>query len=159
MVTTEGLEARCLLATAAPALGAIRWDAWFAGNPYQQNLAPAQYQYRLPFYSTGYGTSNVSVVGDSQAVMDQEIAYAHSSGLSYWAFDWYYPTSFAGADNYNYGIRRYLASAHKSDMNFCLLLQGQHLGPSSNWSATADTLVNMMKEPTYEKVLGNRPLV
>ncbi len=159
IVAAERLEARWLLASAAPALGAIRWDAWWAGNPYQQNLAPAVYQYRLPFYSAGFGTSNVSVVGDSQAVMDQEIAYAHGSGLSYWAFDWYYPTSFATADNFNYGLRRYLASAHKSDMNFCLLLQGQHVGSASNWSATADTLVNMMKEPTYEKVLGDRPLM
>src|SRR5262245_51755568 len=64
----EELEDRTLPATsltaaavaapvvAKPLLGAIRWDGWFANNPYQQNLAPAQYQDRLPFYSTGYGT-------------------------------------------------------------------------------------------------------
>lgn len=128
-------------------------------GPYQANLSPSQYQYRLPFYSTVYGTNVVAVVNDSQAVMDQEIQYAHNSGLNYWAFDWYYPTAFINADNYNHGLYNYLSSAYKSQMNFCLLLQGNWLGPASNWDTTVKTLINYMNDPNYQTVLGNRPLV
>ena len=155
----EQLEPRRLL-SATPSLGAIYWDGWFAGNTYQQELSPAQYQDRLPFYSTGYGTSSVTVVNDSQATMDQEIQYAKQAGLSYFAFDWYSPTnSFQGADDYNHGLYDYMNSQYKSQVNFCLLLQGGWLGGKANWSTTAQTLVNMMAQSTYQKAPGNRPLV
>ena len=154
----EILESRTLL-TAIPSLGAIYWDGWFVGNPYQSELAPAAYQDRLPFYSTGYGTPKITVVNDSQAVMNQEILDAKKGGLSYFAFDWYSPATFTGADAYNHGLYDYLSSPDKADLNFSLLLQADSIGSKANWRATAAVLVNMFKQPTYEKVLGNRPLV
>ena len=33
-----------------PLIGAIRWDAWYAGNAWEPLLAPEQYHDRLPFY-------------------------------------------------------------------------------------------------------------
>ena len=155
----ESLEARSML-SATPTLGAIYWDGWFTGNPYQQELSPTTaYDNldRLPFYAT---TNPVTVVNDSQSVMDQEIQYAHQGGLSYFAFDWYSPTnSFQGADDYNHGLYDYLSSQYKSELNFSLLLQGGWLGGKANWSTTAQNLADMMVLPTYQKVLGDRPLV
>lgn len=142
-----------------PTIGAIRWDGWFRDNPWEKNLAPAQWRYRLPFYAT---TSNdgVQVCGDTQETVDREIAHAKAGGIAYWAFCYYHPKSWPQADAYNYGWRRYLASAHKKDINFCFILQGgSHLGPPGEWSATVDELVSRFKEPTYQRVCGNRPLL
>ena len=140
-------------------VGAIRWDAWFGGNTYQRNLAPANWHTRLPFYSTIGPDGSVEVRSDSQQVMDEEIGYAAVAGLDYWAFCYYHPTSWHDADKYNYGWRLYLSSKRKADLGFCILLQGQHLGPKGNWTETVQTFVRLFREPTYQKVCGDRPLV
>ena len=155
----ERMEARTLFSV-TPTLGAIYWDGWFTGNTYQQEFSPtSQYDNldRLPFYAT---TNPVTVVNDSQAIMDQEIQFAHGGGLSYFAFDWYSPTnSFQGADDYNHGLYDYLKSQYNSELNFSLLLQGSWLGGKANWNTTAQTLANWMVQPNYQKVLGNQPLL
>jgi len=142
-----------------PLVGAIRWDGWFKNNPWEKNLADAKWCSRLPFFATVDKGGKVRVCGDSQAVMDQEIAFAKAGGLSYWAFCYYHPASKAAVNPYNYGWRRYLASRHKGGLNFCLLLQGQHLGPTNKWEETIAQFVSLFKEPTYQRVCGNRPLL
>jgi len=74
--------------TARPTIGAIRWDAWFADevNPYEKNLADKKWHGRLPFYARIVSDTEVEVRGDTQAAMDQEIAYAKAGGVDYWAF-------------------------------------------------------------------------
>ena len=140
-------------------VGAIRWDAWFGGNTYQRNLAPPYWHARLPFYSTIAPDGSVEVRSDSQQVMDEEIAYAEAAGLGYWAFCYYHPASWPGADKYNYGWRLFLSSGRKTNLRFCILLQGQHLGPKAKWTETVQSLVGLLKDPTYQKVCGDRPLV
>lgn len=140
-------------------IGAIRWDAWFAGNTYESNLAPPQWHSRLPFYASVLPNGRVEVRSDKQHVMDREIALASKAQLDYWAFCYYHPKSWDGADNYNYGWRLYLSSKQKTKMHFCLLLQGPHLGPKSEWPETMRTLVRILQEPTYQNVLDGRPLV
>jgi len=140
-------------------VGAIRWNAWFGGNTYQRYLAPANWHTRLPFYSTSRRDGSVEVRSDSQQVMDQEIGYAAAAGLDYWAFCYYHPASWLEADKYNYGWRLYLSSKRKADLRFCILLQGQHLGPKEKWTETMQTFVRLFREPTYQKVCGDRPLV
>lgn len=141
-----------------PVVGAIRWDAWFAGGRYERFLAPRQWHYRLPFYARVVSRDKVEVRSDTQEVMDREIAYAAGAGLDYWAFCYYHPKSFQTADSYNYGLRLYLASRRRADLNFCLILL-QHVGPTDEWPGTVDRLVKLFKEPTYQKVLGGRPLL
>ena len=144
----------------APAVGAIRWDGWFKDNPWEKNLAGPQWHYRLPFYAFADENGGIHVCGDSQEVMDREIAFAKAGGLTYWAFCYYHPKSWKEADAYNYGWRRYLASAHKRDLHFCLLLQGgQHLGPAGEWDAATAQWIGLFKEPTYQRVCGGRPLL
>ena len=76
-------------------VGAIRWDAWFDGNTYENNLAPKQWRSRLPFYASVRSDDRVEVRSDKQEVMDQEIAFAAKAGLNYWAFCYYHPKSWA----------------------------------------------------------------
>jgi hypothetical protein len=139
-------------------VGAIRWDGWFPGSSWAKNLEPAEYHYRLPFYTTWQNDKPI-INGDTQEVMDKEIGFAKTAGIGYWAFVYYYPTSWPEADKYNYGLKRYLASKYKNDVKFCLILQGGHLGPKTDWPDTAQKLVDFFNKPTYQKVLGNRPLV
>jgi hypothetical protein len=142
-----------------PLVGAIRWDGWFKDNQWEKNLTDAKWRSRLPFFATVGKSGKVCVCGDSQAVMDREIAYAKAGGLSYWAFCYYHSKSKAQVNPYNYGWKRYLASKHKDGFNFCLLLQGPHLGPTNEWEATVAQFVKLFKEPTYQRVCGDRPLL
>ncbi|RKY23857.1 MAG: hypothetical protein DRP62_05050 [Planctomycetota bacterium] len=139
-------------------VGAIRWDGWFANNTWAKNLEPTEYHYRLPFYTTWQDAKPI-INADKQEVMDKEIDYASGAGLDYWAFVYYYPTSWPGADSYNYGLRLYLSSEKKSRINFCLNLQGWHLGPKDKWPETVQYFVGLFKKSTYQTVLGGRPLI
>ncbi len=142
-----------------PVVGAIRWDAWhgdksLVGRAVERSLGPGRWHDRLPFFGRIVSEDRVEVRGDTQAVVDREIAYAAGAGLDYWAFC-YYPD----APAMNYGLDLYLTSPHRGDLRFCLLLQSAHLGAAKDWAATVEVLVNYLKRPTYQKVMGDRPLV
>lgn len=144
---------------ARPVVGAIRWDAWHGdrgapGRAVEKTLGPKQWHDRLPFFAKVLSDERVEVCGDTQAVVDEEIAHAARAGLDYWAFC-YYP----GMKAMNYGLELYLTSRRRDDVRFCLLLQSGHLGRSEDWPATATSFVEYMRQPTYQNVLGNRPLV
>ena len=138
-------------ARAKPIVGAIRMDAWQPGpfdSTHIAQLGPAQWRYRLPFYGTEVNSTRVAMNEATQAVMDQEIAYAHAAGLDFWCFN--HNLTPVGA--LRESLNLYLSSTHKGDINFCLQMGA--LG-----SRVTDA-VNLMKtEPTYQKVLGGRPLV
>jgi len=146
------------------AIGAIRWDAWFADavNPYEKNLDDKQWHGRLPFYAKIISDNKVEVRGDTQAAVDQEIAYAKAGGIDYWAF-LYYPEGIRN-DGFNHGYmnrarRLYLTSQHKSDVNFCLIVNpGRHTDPH-NMDTEINEWLAMIQEPSYQKVAGDRPLL
>lgn len=143
-----------------PLIGAIRWDAWFAGNNYERHLAPEKWRHRLPFYARISSNNSVLVRSDSQEVMDKEIAYASGAGLDYWAFCYYRSKKHKSIDSYNYGLKLYLASKHKADIGFCLTLVGyEFLGSKEEWPQTVQQLITYFREPTYQKVQDGRPLV
>jgi len=142
-------------------VGAIRWDAWHGpasevGLTVEKTLAPAHWHYRLPFYGRVAGENAVEARGNTQAVMDQEIAHGHTAGLDYWAFV-VYPEEHA----LSLGLKLYLSSERKSLVNFCLNLQGgwEAGGGPGAWPAKVERYVSYFKEPTYQTVLGGRPLV
>ena len=142
-------------------VGAIRWDAWHGpasevGRTVEKTLAPAHWHGRLPFYGKVVGENAVEARGNTQEVMDQEIAYAHTAGLDYWAFV-IYPEEHA----LSLGLKLYLSSERKLLVNFCLDLQGgwEARGGPSAWPASIERYVAYFKEPTYQDVLGGRPLV
>jgi Glycosyltransferase WbsX len=141
-----------------PLVGAIRWDAWQDQSTVQETvektLSPHKWHYRLPFFAKITGEDQVSFAdGNTQATMDQEIAYAHQAGLDYWAFVTY-PADI-GMSN---GLKLYLASAHKGDIHFALSLQGGWL-TREEWAPQVQRYVKYFKDANYQKVMDNRPLV
>lgn len=139
-------------------VGAIRWDAWFDDkvNPYEKNLADKKWHGRLPFYAKVISDTEVQVHGDTQEAVDQEIVYARAGGLDYWAF-LYYPATIRNDgfnhDHMNRARRLYLSSRFKQDLNFCLIVSPGHPDKDINeW-------LQIIQEPTYQKVAGGRPLI
>jgi hypothetical protein len=162
------LVALCLLATSngapapgRPIIGAIRWDAWVGdaspvGLAVEKTLSPRQWHYRLPFYAKELSADKVQVRGNTQEVMDREIGYAASAGLDYWAFVIYSP----GDPMTRGGIDLYLSSTRKKDVNFCVILEGDRLAEMANDPLPdMERLINYFKDPGYQKVCGNRPLL
>ena len=142
-------------------LGAIRWDAWHGpasevGLTVERTLAPAHWHYRLPFYAKETGEDAVEVRGHTQAIIDQEIEYAHRAGIDYWAFV-IYPEDNA----LSLGLKLYLYSDKKEKVNFCLNLQGgwEAKGGLEAWPEKSRRYIRYFTESTYQNVLGNRPLV
>lgn len=141
-------------------VGAIRWDAWVGdtntdglGQPYvgqqvEASLGPARYHYRLPFYAVETGPNSVQARCTTQAVMDQEIAYAKNAGIDYWAYV-YYPSG-SGLDT---ARNLYLNSAYKQDVKFCIIAE-----PGRFTSEAIDLFVTYFQMSNYQKVLSNRPL-
>lgn len=142
-------------------IGAIRWDGWvgdtntngvgapYVGQQVETALGPNQYHFRLPFYGVETGTNTVQARELTQAVMDQDIAYAKNAGIDYWAFCYY-------ADGSGMDIARnlYFSSTHKNDINYSLILGTSLLLPSN-----FDWLVSRFQDSNYQKVLNGRPLV
>jgi len=141
-----------------PVVGAIRWDAWQESakvkTAVEMALSPAHWHYRLPFFAKVTGPNSVTIDGNSQAVMDQEIAYAAKAGLDYWAFVTYPDDS--GMSN---GLHLYLSSRQKRRIKFCLNLQGGWISNPAKWDNEIKRYVKYFQNPCYQNVLGNRPLV
>lgn len=140
-----------------PIVGAIRWDAWTGGTvtvQVERSLGPQKYHFRLPWFSEVVGDGLVHINGGTQAVMDQEIAYAAAAGLDYWMF-LLYPES----DAMSQGLKNYLLSEERDRINFCVSLHNSIQVPAAQWPAELQRTVALLKEPGYQKVLGGRPLV
>jgi hypothetical protein len=138
-------------------VGAIRWDGWFNDNEWQRNLNPPEWHHRLPFYGREISEAEVTVCGDSQEVLDQEIAYARLGGLDYWAFLHYHVADGDWREGkYNYGLKLYLQSRVKDQMGFCVIIY-PHSG--DQWEVQLADLLAFLHEPTYHKVCDGRPLI
>jgi len=144
-----------------PIVGAIRWDGWSQWGRFEICFDPPEWRYRLPFFAEVTADDKVRVREDSQEVMDKEIAYAKAANLDYWAFVWYHPEGWPPhSADMGRCFRFYLSSAHKADINHCLIISGgPHLGPKEQLSETLDFLVERFKDPDYQTVMGGRPLV
>ena len=142
-----------------PLIGAIRWDAWQENGDIQatveRTLGPSHWHYRLPFFARVTGSNSVVINGSTPAIMDQEINYAANAGIDYWAFCIYDDNS-----GMSRGLHLYLSSPLKNRINFALNLQGAWVaGTAEDWDAQLTRYVRYFKDPAYQKVLGNRPLV
>jgi hypothetical protein len=155
-----GVLANASPASADPTVGAIRWDAWvgdlntdpvgapYVGQQVERTLGPNEYHDRLPFFAVETGTDSVQVRQLTQASMDQDIKYAVSAGLDYWAFV-YYPDN-SGMDT---GRDLYDSSTNKLGLKYAWILGASSPNPSMS------SLVTRFQSSDYMKVLGNRPLL
>jgi len=142
-----------------PIVGAIRWDAWHGdrsepGKAVQKSLGPRKYHFRLPFFAKVLPNGTVRIRGDSQPVMDREIAYAKAAGIDYWAFVTYEPGTAMAL-----GLKHYLASKHRADVKFCLTTEQARWGTPGTSPKIVERFVRLLAEPTYQKVLDGRPLL
>lgn len=140
-----------------PVVGAIRWDAWIGPVPgydvglqVERSLSPQRWHSRLPFFGEELSATEVRIRANTQAVMDQEIAYAHLARLDYWAFVMY------PRDNpqTHGGIDLYLRSLHKRDVNFAMIVQSYTFGDED-----IARLIDYFRQSNYQKVAQGRPLV
>lgn len=138
-----------------PLVGAIRWDAWHGnqgmpGRAVQRSLGPEKYHWRLPFFAVVRGDDDITIDGTDQQVMDREIAYAADAGIDYWAF-----VTYREDDPMSLGLKRYLSSDARSRIRFCLLTEGPR------WAdpAFVARVARLMREPGYQMVFRNRPLL
>jgi hypothetical protein len=116
------------------------------GNRFIKLLGPERWRDRLPFYGVEVDRNTVALAANTQAIMDQEIAYASAAGLDYFCFS-HFLTEFRQS------LNLYLSSARKEDINFCLQMG------SLNPDRVADAVNLIRTEPTYQKVAGGRPLI
>ncbi|NLY01658.1 MAG: hypothetical protein GXY83_36695 [Rhodopirellula sp.] len=140
-----------------PLVGAIRWDAWTAGevtSQVERTLGPKKYHPRLPWFAEVLDDGSVRIDGGRQEIMDREIGFAADAGLDYWAF-LLYPERNSMSDS----LSLYLSSASRRRINFCLILHNAFGVPEHQWPRERDRAVALLKEPGYQTVCEGRPLV
>ena len=144
-------------ADAPPIVGAIRWDGWYGDGSVtkavEASLGQPKYHFRLPWFARVVSEGKVSINGDSQVIMDQEIGYAAQAGLNYWVFLDYLDE----APGMSIGLNRYLAAKDKKGIRYCLVEEGARLDKAGvkAWSR----LVDHFRHPDYQTVLDGRPLL
>jgi hypothetical protein len=145
--------------SARPLFGVIRWDIFSGGdsvsNPELKSLSPKKYHDRVPYFLTIEEDDKVSGSENDQAIIDRQIEYARAAGIDYWAFVTSPEMDPNGA--HYYALDKLLKSGRKRDIGFCLILHLYYDWPS--WSDRVRTWLRLFQEPTYVKVLGNRPLL
>ncbi|CAF0865488.1 unnamed protein product [Rotaria sordida] len=165
-----------------PTVGIIRWDAWNLINGQydaisyysHRAMSPEHFHYRLPFFAKINSDTNVTINGDTQEIMDEEILYAKFAGFDYWAFDTYCafgPNCTTNSSycvqyykqtsnqycpqNPAYGLNRYLSSQYVSLINFTFVL----LGSSPCDDKFQESYIEFMIHPQFQTVLDGRPLL
>ena len=145
-----------LLAADRPSVGAIRWDAWSGGDvteQVEQTLSPEKHRLRLPWFAKLDASGRARIDASADGIMEQEIAYAKAAGLNYWAF-----LTYPESDAMSSALARYLRSAKRADLGFCLILHQTLSVPAARWPAERDRTLKLLQEPSYQKI-GGRPLV
>ena len=119
----------------------------------EASLGQPKYHFRLPWFARVVGADKVSINGDSQVIIEQEITYAAQAGLNYWAFLDYLDE----APGMSIGLNRYLAAKDKKGIRYCLVEEGARLDGAGAkvWSR----LVEHFRHPDYQTVLDGRPLL
>ncbi|MFN0076940.1 MAG: glycoside hydrolase family 99-like domain-containing protein [Prosthecobacter sp.] len=141
----------------APIVGAIRWDGWYGDggvvNEVEHSLGQPKYHFRLPWFAQIGSEGKAGINGDSQVIMEQEIAYAAQAGLNYWAFLDYLDE----APGMSIGLKRYLDAKDKKGIRYCLVEEGGRIDKAGTkaWSK----LVEHFRSPDYQTVLDGRPLL
>ena len=142
-----------------PLVGAIRWDAWYAPNSsvteaVRESLAPAEYNWRLPFFARKQNDASIIFPEATQAEIDLEIAQARFSGIDFWAF-----VAYDKIDPMSLALHYYLASSKPgSSLRFCMFTELGRWGTADRISPLVDEHIELMRQSKYVKVLGNRPL-
>ncbi|NKC31837.1 glycoside hydrolase family 71/99 protein [Falsiroseomonas selenitidurans] len=143
-------------ARSPPALGAIRWDAWYAPGSIPteamvRSLSPPEFRHRAPFFAeVPPGAAPLRFPAASQAAMDREIALASGAGLDFWAFVTYPPGS-----GLTEAFRLYRASTLRPRPRFCLITEARRLRPEGGPLHEHPPL---LADPDYQGTADGRPI-
>lgn len=139
-----------------PMIGNIRWDVLTGYAPFDElnSLSKEKYNYRAPFFTSIDENYQITGNNNSVTVIEQEINYAATGGIDYWAFT---TGPEMGKNNPEYyALDKFLSSAQRNKIGFSIII---HRYDSNPWENRVDMLVKWMQEGNYVQVMGNRPLV
>lgn len=141
-----------------PAVGAIRWDAWFGekgtpGKAVEKTLGPTRWHDRLPECAKVVAPDQVRIACDSPDQMAREMRDAAESGINFWAFVTYPPE-----DPMNAGLATYLATKGQPGPRFAVISEFDKWGGTSRYRAVTDRYIQLMADPRYQRTPGGRPL-
>lgn len=167
------------IARERPLLGVIRWDGYNGGHFTQNQEFPfikaAEHHWRAPWFARRTGDPEKPLAFNPefsqeivQEVTDQEIRYAASCGIDFWAFCHFRKDKGGGWQLRN-NLQAYLDSPLKHEINFALICIGEHVGKGiegeespeatwEDWRAYVREYIELLQEPTYQTVLDGRPL-
>ena len=140
-------------------VGAIRWDAWHGdrsdvSKAVERSLSPPQWHYRLPFFARIVNDDDAYIDDASQAVMDEEIDYAETARLNYWAFLLYDEDS-----PMTLGLKYYLSSRRKAGLRFCVIVELAQWKTPELAAKQSERVADLMTRPEYQMVEIRRPLL
>jgi len=144
-----------------PLVGAIRWDAWHGelsevGKAVEKTLSPPKYHFRLPWFAKIHPDGKVTIRGESQEVLEQEIAYARQAGLDYWAFVTY-PEDHPLSLPLLHFLK--LLPERRQGLRFCNIVEWARFGGPQHFHRWVERLIGYFRDPSYVRVLGERPLL
>jgi len=116
-------------------------------------LSQPKYHFRLPWFAQILGPDSVRIDGDAQNSIEQEITYAATAGLDYWAFVDYWDEQ----PSMMIALQRYRAAVNKRGISYCLIEEGSRIDRVGivGWKR----LIEHFVDPHYQKVLDGRPLL
>jgi len=132
--------------------GAYYFDGWTGAYPYHiTKRLTNEFFDREPVWGWR---------DDSLEIVEQQIDYAADNGLSFFAFDWYYPEGPEKKSPLNTGLELYRQAKNKNRLEFCLLAvnHGGFFIRPPDWEAVTDIWAELFKDPMYLKVNG-KPLL
>lgn len=133
--------------------GAYYFDGWSGHTDamHLPELLKTQFGYRKPVW--GWHANTVEI-------MEKQIDYAADFGLSFWAFDWYYPEGPEKETPLNNALKLYLQAKNRSRLEFCLLVAnhgGYRIGPA-DWPVCCQKWIDLFREPGHLRANG-KPLL
>lgn len=141
------------LACAAPKakLGAYYFDGWTSKTNHLKPRLIHEFADREPVWGW---------YDDSLTTVEKQIECAVDGGISFFAFDWYYPEGPEKRSHLNTGLDLYLQARNRDRLEFCLLVAnhgGFRIGPK-DWEAVCDLWVPLLKHRGHLKIAG-KPLL
>ncbi|KAA5608586.1 glycoside hydrolase family 71/99 protein [Rhodovastum atsumiense] len=150
-----------------PTIGAIRWDAWYVTSSPAPGyftcsaLAARQYHWRAPWFfqktADGGLDCNQKSIAEMGKIIDQEIVYAHTAGLGYWAFVWY-----RLGDPMLEGWRLYQQSLRRNEVKWSMIVgysQFHFDMTRANGYASPEVYAQFFMQDNFQRVLDHRPLL
>lgn len=141
-----------------PAVGAIRWDAWFGekgtpGKAVEKSLGPARWHERLPECAKVVAPDQVRIACDTPEQMRSEMRDAATSGIDFWAFVTYPPD-----DPMNAGLATYLAAKGQPGPRFAVISEFDKWGGTTLYKAVTERYIQLMADARYQRTPDGRPL-